>query len=59
MASSNNEGFCIAGSSTEDKLDAKLVAKFILSNLSLATKNTSAVTITSNLRVSLASQPCA
>ena len=38
MASSNVKDFCIAESSTKDKVEVKLVAKFVISILSLATK---------------------
>ena len=48
MALSNNEDVCIAGSITEDEVEVKLKAKFLLSILSLAIKNASTATKTTN-----------
>ena len=59
MASSDNEPVCIAESRTEGEVEVKLVVRFLLSILSLAIKNASAATKTTNIRVSWASQPFA
>ena len=42
MAYSNNKVVCIAGSSTEDKVEVKLIVEFLFSILSMAIKNISA-----------------
>ena len=52
MASSYNKAVYIAGSSTKGKVEIKLVAKFLLSTLSVAVENVSAATITTKLCVS-------
>ena len=44
--------FSIAGTSTKREVKVKLVAMFLLSILSLATKNLSVAMITTNLRAS-------
>jgi len=55
MASSDNEA--IAGNSTEGEVEVKLVAKFLVSILSLAVRNFSTVMNPTNLCASWAFQP--
>ena len=56
MASSNNKAVSITRNRTEGEVEVKLVAKFLLSILSLAIKKVGAATNTTDLCVSSASQ---